>query len=324
MRDCPHPPDQLTNLFPARDYITGRQFEIACCHGCGLTITTPQPGPGEISDYYPPGYYGTPAARRFPSVFEKLQRMLYVKRAKWVEKYNGGRPGHVLDVGCGRGLLLKEFQNRGWEVVGTELSDQAASYPRQVLNLPVRIGSLEQLDLPANQFDAAVMWHVLEHVPEPRATLAAVNRVLKPGGIFMVGVPNFGGWEARFSRDKWFHLDVPRHLNHFTRESLRHLLRDTGFREVESSGLAPEYDSFSFVQSVLNRLGLRQNLLYELFRRKGAKVISGDRVSSWQVCLTLLLSVPLGILSVPFTTVAGLVHQAGTTTVLAVKERPDS
>ena len=168
--------------------------------------------------------------------FESLQRILHIKRARWIEKRNDRRPGRVLDVGCGRGLLLKVFRNRGWEVAGTELSDQAASYAREVLHLPVQTGNLEQLNLPANQFDAVVMWHVLEHLPEPRATLAVVNRVLKPGGVFIASVPNFGGWEARFSRDKWFHLDVPRHLTHFTNESLRHLLRDTGFCDLEWSG----------------------------------------------------------------------------------------
>ena len=226
-----------------------------------------------------------------------------------------------MDVGCGRGFLLKAFQSRGWEVFGTELSDQAAAYASQVLHLSVRAGTLEELNLPADHFDAVVMWHVLEHLADPRPTLAEVNRVLKPGGVFLVGVPNFGGWEARLCRDKWFHLDVPRHLTHFTCETLGSALEATGFRIQKRYGFAPEYDFFSFIQSFLNRLGLRRNLLYEFLRGRGAKMFAKDPAPGWQVAATMLLSVPIGILSVPFTALAVLLGQTGTMTVLAIKER---
>src|SRR5439155_7947567 len=100
-----------------------------------------------------------------------------------------------------------------------------------------------------------------------------VNRVLRPGGIFLVGVPNFGSFEARTCEDKSFHLDVPRHLIQFTPGSLREALVGAGFTISETSFFAPEYDCFSFVQSALNNCGLRPNLLYNLLRGQGAKVL---------------------------------------------------
>jgi SAM-dependent methyltransferase len=323
MRTCSHPADRLTLLFAAQDYITGQRFAISRCRGCDFVVTTPQPGPVEMAAYYPAGYYGAAGGRRFPWLVERLQQSLYGWRVRSVVAAAGaGTRRRVLDVGCGRGLLLREFRRHGWEVQGTELSAPAASYGRDVLGLPVAIGSLETLAFPAHHFDAVTVWHVLEHLPDPRVLLAEVDRILKPGGVLFIGVPNFGGWEARLGRDKWFHLDVPRHLTHLTKATLQRALAQQGFLDRRWSGFAPEYDCFSFVQSALNRCGLRHNLLYNLLRRGTAKVLDRDPVPAWQVAATLLLAAPLGLLSVPATLCAGWFGQAGTLTVLCVKPGP--
>src|SRR4051794_35834854 len=119
---CAHPAAQLSILFPAQDFITGHKFEVAHCVACGLTVTTPQPAAGEMANYYPCGYYGALADRRFPRIVEGLQEALYAHRVRQVESVAGRARGRVLDVGCGRGWLLQEFRRRGWEVQGTELS----------------------------------------------------------------------------------------------------------------------------------------------------------------------------------------------------------
>ncbi|MDE3068323.1 MAG: class I SAM-dependent methyltransferase [Verrucomicrobiota bacterium] len=284
-------------------------------------MTIPPPPAREMAAYYPAGYYGAPGERRFPAPVEYLQKKLYEFRVRRVESVAGIRRGRVLDVGCGRGGLLQAFRRRGWEVQGTELSDQAAAYARQVLQLPVAIGSLETLDLPSGHFDAVTLWHVLEHLPDSEVLLAEVRRLLKPDGVLLVGVPNFGGWESRFCRDKWFHLDVPRHLNHFTKAALRQALSEAGFRDRSWSGFAPEYDAYSFVQSSLNRCGLCQNLLYNWLRGGRAKIIESDAGLEWQKVAVVLLALPLGLVSLPFTTCAGLANQAGTMSVLASVER---
>jgi len=316
---CAHLAAKLTTLFPARDFITGHDFKVAHCAECGFAVTTPQPAAAEIASYYPTGYYGAVEQRRFPHIVERLQNALYTLRVREVEAVANSGPGRVLDVGCGRGVLLQEFRRRGWEVEGTELSEQAASYARQTLNIPVRIGSLETLDFPSNHFDAITLWHVLEHVENPRALLAEINRILKPDGVLMVAVPNFGSFEARVSKDKWFHLDVPRHLTHFSNVTLEEALNECGFDVRHKSGFAPEYDFFSFIQSALNLCGLRHNLLYDIVRGKQAKVLTEKPAPWWQGAASLLLGAVLGILSVPATLVAGFMGQGGTISILAVK-----
>jgi SAM-dependent methyltransferase len=323
-KGCAHPAPGLTTLFPARDFITGRDFTVAHCDQCGFDVTTPQPGAEEMAGYYPSGYYGAVEDRRFPHIVETLQNALYTLRVREVEAVANSGPGRVLDVGCGRGALLQEFRRRGWEVQGTELSEQAASYARQTLKIPVEIGSLETLHFPANHFDAVTLWHVLEHVVNPRALLAEINRILKPDGVLLVAAPNFGSLEARVSKDKWFHLDVPRHVTHFSQATLENALNESGFEVRHESGFAPEYDFFSFIQSTLNLCGLRHNLLYDIVRGKQAKVLSGEPVPWWQIAASLVLGAVLGILSVPATLIAGFTGQGGTISILAVKSTKPS
>lgn len=318
-RSCLHPAEGLSFLFSARDFVSNQTFKIAHCEACGFEVTSPQPDFEHISAYYPSGYYGNPEERRFPAIVEALQNLMYARRVHLVESVWGGKKGRVLDVGCGRGLLLQAFRRSGWDVQGTELSDQAARYARQVANVPVEIGRVEEIGFPEHSFDAVTLWHVLEHIHDPRVVLAEANRILKPGGVLLVGVPNFSGFEARFFRDKWFHLDVPRHITHLTKQTLKQALSENGFQDKRWSGFAPEYDSFSFVQSTLNKCGLRHNLLYNVLRGKQAKVIDGNPAPRWQVAASLSLAAVLGIVSLPATCCAGLLGQAGTMTALAVR-----
>ena len=321
MQSCPHPTADAESLFPAVDYISGETFQVTRCRRCTQVVTVPVPA--DIGRYYPAGYYGDKQGRRFPAPVEWLQRKLYARRAQMVLRLMNGRKVSVLDIGCGRGLLLRAFQQNGCEVTGTEFSDDACRYAREVLGIPVRVGLLDQLRFPDNSFDVVVMWHVLEHVSDPRPTLAEVARILRPGGVFLVGVPNFGSLEARLTRAGWFHLDVPRHLSHHTPASLQAALAAVGLRPARMSFFAPEYDTFSFVQSLLNWLGVRQNLLYNWLRGQRAKVFAGKKPFG-SIIATALLTPLLGLVSVPFTLLLGVFGQGSALTITAVKEKASS
>ena len=115
-------------------------------------------------------------------------------------------------------------------------------------------GTLTGAEL-AGGFDAVVFEHSLEHVVEPREDLARAQALLRPGGLVVVAVPNFGSRQARRFRAAWFHLDLPRHRTHFTARGLELLLRESGFDAVElGTSTTPD--------------GLPNSIQYRLFGRR--------------------------------------------------------
>ncbi len=317
--ECSHPTNKLAPHFATKDYITGDRFVVGFCNNCRLDVTAPVPSEENIAKYYPSSYYGS--GRRFNRIIEWLLNNLYAYRARQIESKQ--QPGKVLDIGCGRGLLLSKLRERGWIPRGTELSEEAAAYARDRLGLPVTTEALQDCNFPDEEFDLIILWHVLEHVTSPRAMLKEVSRILKPGGVLLVAVPNFGSWEAHATGRGWFHLDVPRHLTHFTQGTLQNSLEMAGLSLMSSNFFSTEYDFFSFVQSAQNRLGFRHNYLYNLLRTRSAKVIhpSGEeeRVGLGETAMVLLTAIPLGLFSILYTPIIAALHRGATIAAYAMK-----
>ncbi len=135
----------------------------------------------------------------------------------------------LLDVGCATGAFLEFMCSLGWDVDGVEMDPDAARIAQEHRGLRVRAGTVEAQGFPACTFDAVTLSHVIEHVPDPVTTLRECKRVLRPGGRLVVTTPNLASrGHTRFG-SAWLHLDPPRHLHIFSRESLR--------RTAEAAGL---------------------------------------------------------------------------------------
>ena len=318
MTPCDHARESNRFLYSARDYVSGDDFTIQQCGSCGLAMTKPIPLSDAMGRYYPEEYYGNPAQRRFPGLVEIIQGRLYFYRAWRIGRTVKSSSRRVLDIGCGKGFLLEAFRHQGWTVQGVELSDHSARHAREILGMDVYVGALPDRAMADKRFDAAVLWHVLEHVPDPARLLGEVYDLLNLGGLFLVSVPDFGCPEARLTRSGWFHLDVPRHLVHFTHGTLSTLLKETGFEIVERWRFAPEFDCFSFVQSALNWIGLPPNHLYRLLRGQGAKLPS-RRDRWWHVPITLGIALPLALVGLVWVPVMGWLGFGSTLSYLARK-----
>ena len=168
-------------------------------------------------------------------------------------------------------------------------------------------------------YDAVVLWHVAEHLRTPEQTVRGIARLLRPGGVLLIAVPNFGSPEARIGRAGWFHLDVPRHLVHFTPSTLTAILAAAGFRPVKVTHLVPEYDLFSFVQTVENRLGLPPNLLYDVLRRPEARLRRQPAPAGSQAGVAVGLAVPLSIAAAVIAPLAAAARRSATIAVYAVR-----
>ncbi|MDH5525840.1 MAG: class I SAM-dependent methyltransferase [Nitrospirota bacterium] len=135
--------------------------------------------------------------------------------------------GHVLEVGCGAGETLARLQDYGWQAEGLDFDPGAVERARS-RGLKVHQGDLVSQKFPSGHFDAVVLSHVIEHVPDPVELLSECKRVLHPGGHLVIYTPNADSLGHRlFGRD-WRGLEPPRHFQIFTLRSLRHTAQAAG------------------------------------------------------------------------------------------------
>ena len=116
------------------------------------------------------------------------------------------------------------------------------------------LGELSTQGFTPESFDLVVIWHVLEHLSDPVATVHQAAAMLRPGGVLALAVPNFSSRQARWFGADWFHLDLPRHLWHFRADDLRQICQPQGLHLRASSGRSLDQNPFGFLQSTLNRL----------------------------------------------------------------------
>jgi SAM-dependent methyltransferase len=143
-------------------------------------------------------------------------------------------PGRGLDVGCGRGDLAALLAQHGWRMSGVEPS-AAACAAAASRGIKAHCGTLSTVALAPESYDAVIFRHSLEHTNDPVEALRRVGAALAPGGLVLITVPNFGGWQARRFGGYWYHLDVPRHRVHFAPASLQRALAAAGLRTISTS-----------------------------------------------------------------------------------------
>jgi SAM-dependent methyltransferase len=252
------------------------RFQMLSCRACGHLYQSPRPSPETIGRYYPNDYHAfQPAIADLPSPLRRLElRSYYATRRRMVERA-AGRHGRILDVGCATGNFLDAMRGAGWRAQGVEPSPEASAYARERLGLDVITGRLEQADLPRAAFDVVTFWDVLEHVHEPRATLARAAELLRPGGVLILGLPNPDSLEAGLLGPHWIGWDLPRHLNLFRPARLRAQLGQHGMIVERIS--SPMHGYAVLVMSLEQRAkaaGKDQRLIGKLLRLPPARLLA--------------------------------------------------
>ncbi|MDP3938375.1 MAG: class I SAM-dependent methyltransferase [Deltaproteobacteria bacterium] len=257
------------------------KVRLVRCARCGMGYLDPQPEPDEIAPFYASEYYGG-SGTKFVATVERMRSAMAKRRARRLAR--GLPPGaRVLDVGCGDGRLLEAFAALGFRGVGTERAGRRPRALTSQSDIEVLAGDLTTTGLEPGQFDLGVFWHVLEHLHDPLASLQEAARVLRPGGRLVVAVPNLDSFQARWTGRSWFHLDLPRHLFHFTPGSLTALLSRAGFRVEHVGHFSFEQNPFGILQSALNRLGgggAPVNRLYETLKGNTAGARAAGRLAA--------------------------------------------
>lgn len=289
------------------DYLTGEDFEIRRCQACSVGYTWPQPP--SLNRFYPQQY------RRYGRLTRAVLKFLYDRRVRsWVRVL--GSSGRALEIGCGSGWMLSALCRQGWQVIGNERAVQSVAYASKVNGVPVFVGGLEALK-PESRFDLIVLFQVLEHLPDPLLTLQQCARLLKTGGSLVVAVPNLESWQARFTGPSWFQLDVPRHLFHFSPQSLAYVLRRAGFTIRRTRFTSLEHDPYGWEQSLLNLFGFEQNLM--------TKALMGTGPHALRSPAGIVMALVGGVILIPSLLAAVVSWLAGagaSMEIMAVRQTP--
>jgi SAM-dependent methyltransferase len=184
------------------------------------------------------GSFGYPveAKSKLVRLLSPLTNELFKKRATFgfgnrFPRYV--KNGRALDIGCGSGVFLSVLKRYGWEVEGVELKDVAAKVAKEKNDINVFVGNLIEARFEESTFDFVSFNHSLEHIPNIVEILAEVKRILKPGGIIYIEVPNVASLSQRISGEYWLHWDAPRHLYSFSPSTLKKLMIKVGFSDIK-------------------------------------------------------------------------------------------
>ena len=228
-------------------------FRAVRCVRCGLIRLHPRPSPAEMGRYYASGTYARAEGDLEAGGVGQRLDATFAGQAERVTALYGKTPGRLLDVGCGDGRFLAAMAARGWRTEGVETDSVAAHLARQRSKSVIHETPLEAAQFPDNSFDMVSLLHVLEHVPDPRATLTEAHRILRPGGALFLAVPNAGSGEAALFGGAWYALDLPRHFWGFTPSTLSRLAEECGFA-APTLRYFPLFYAFQNVRNVARRM----------------------------------------------------------------------
>jgi len=203
---------------------TPKQFDLHACRSCDCLFLHPLPPREEIDSFYPEQYWWSSAKpsflKRLESIYRKIALSDHLSFISNAASRLEGRGVRLLDVGCGSGTLIGLLKRRGFEVMGVDTSQEASHVARLENDVRVVVGTLDQAEFEAQGFDMVTLFHVMEHVTDPRRVLAEVGRVLKPNGTVILQVPNIDSWQFHWFGAKWYGLDIPRHVIDYSRNAI--------------------------------------------------------------------------------------------------------
>jgi SAM-dependent methyltransferase len=238
---------------------------IVMCNKCSLVYLNPRVNHDIICE----GYEN---AIDYEFINQNNERINTFKKSfgEICKKYNinNTKNTFILDIGCAGGAFPKAVNDLGYNVIGIEPSKWLAEHARQLYNLDIRSGQLDEQNFEPASFDVVSLWDVIEHLTSPNDVVADIYNLLKPGGYFLVNYPDYGSLASKTLGSNWpMLLNV--HLIYFTRKTIREFLESRGFVVIETSPYyqtlqlgyvlqrASSYFSiFKFILKLVNLFGL--------------------------------------------------------------------
>jgi SAM-dependent methyltransferase len=241
---CDHFSPLYTGIRDRLDYVPGEWDWLRCDH-CGSVVLQPQPRPDQIIDLYPAMYScstkvdGLGLIRRIclKAEYSLFYRPQYIETSRRMERIIGEnwKGSSLLDLGCGRGLRLIEFRNRGYQVAGIDPLADAIHHAVHLHRLEAVCDSFENARqrFPGRLFDIVTAFYLIEHLHDVDALLSTMFEMLRPGGWCVLGAPLLDSWQSRRFGRSWINAtEAPRHLSLPTQRGIRLALKRFGAENI--------------------------------------------------------------------------------------------
>jgi len=215
--------------------ISGETFVLVRCAACDFLFTQNPPSPEEASRYYEGDAYISHSDSNegvVNKIYHKARNYMLERKFKLVHRVSRGL--HVLDYGTGTGYFTDYLVRKGYKAQGIEIDGQAREYGRKKFGITINPPEALFDELEEKKLDVITLWHVLEHLYDPKKYLDRFRVVLKRKGKLLIAVPNHKSKDAQAYGDYWAAYDVPRHLWHFSPVTMRMMMAKSGFRVTET------------------------------------------------------------------------------------------
>lgn len=217
--------------------VTGEEFDLVKPSSSEILKT--EPVPEDLGKYYESKEYisHTDSSKNLQDkLYQWVKNFMLLQKLKWISEFK--EAGSILDIGAGTGDFLETAKLKSWDVHGVEPN---ASARKKAFEKNIALKS-EISEISSNYFDVISMWHVLEHVKNPKEYIETLKARLNENGILVVAVPNYKSYDAEHYKNFWAAYDVPRHLWHFSRKGIEELFSSSGFSLIKTKALV--FDSF--------------------------------------------------------------------------------
>lgn len=210
--------------------LTGEEFSLIENKERDLLKTIPVPK--NLAHYYQSENYISHTDSKksfFDKAYQFVKNISQNQKVSLIKKLNKGE-GALLDIGSGTGDFLVAAKNKNWKVQGVEPDQKARQLAEEK---GVHVEELLQ-NVHQENFDVITLWHVLEHVQDLETHILEIKKRLKPGGTLIVAVPNYKSKDAKHYKHFWAAFDVPRHLWHFSKTSIRRIFENHNFQLIKT------------------------------------------------------------------------------------------
>ena len=258
------------------------EISLIKCTNCGHAWQDPIPEEINLFQYYDENFYESKGVK-FHLRDQLINAIQFYGLPQSIKEIFGGRAIKILDYGCGQGQLMAYLTRLGHDVEGCEISKSGREISKKRYGFVIHDASDDFFAKNIEKYDLVILSHVLEHFPNPIEYVEKLKKLISRNGYIAVDVPNINSWEASIYKGIYIHLDIPRHVHHYTKKSLKILMGKFGLYSRSLNGLY-------VIQFPISGLRSLQN--YIIYKEKYIKLISIILIISlpFQIIFSILLN----------------------------------